>query len=123
MIDQSTTQFYQNKDGEIFVVVQGWENGRYFERLIQNVEKMGYSSDTLYELSLSGFDNFNVFTKADYNGYSFQEMIEQLGIESGDSVLIASLSADCGSRLIFSSMDEYAKSLFSPIESKIRTLS
>jgi hypothetical protein len=115
MIDQLTTQFYQRKSGEIFVVVQGWKNDSYVERLIANVEKFKYSSEALYELSLAGFDNFNLFNSEDYNGYGFSEMLEKFGVESGEAKLIASISTNCGSELFFESMNEYAKSLFSPV--------
>ena len=115
MIDQLTTQFYQNRAGEIFVIVQGWKTDNYFERLIINVEKFKYSSEALYELSLVGFDNFNLFNSEHYNGYSFAEMLDKLGIESGDAKLIASISSSCCGELFFESMNEYAKSLFFPM--------
>ena len=120
MIDQLTTQFYQNGWGEIFVIVSGWKGGHSFQRLISNVEAFHYSSEALYELSLEGFDNFNLFNPKDYNGYGFVEMLDKLGIESGDTKLIASISTNCGSELFFESMNEYAKSLFSPMLSWIK---
>ena len=115
MIDQLTTQFYQNRTGEIFVIVSGWKTDNYFQRLISNLETLNYSSEALYELSLVGFDNFNLFNPEDHNGHSFAEMLEKIGIESGEAELIASISTHCGSELFFESMNEYAKSLFSPM--------
>lgn len=115
MIDQLTTQFYQNRAGEIFVIIQGWKNGTYFERLVINVENFKYSSEALYELALVGFDHFSPFNPENYGGHTFAEMLEQVGIESGESKLIANISSSGESEFVFESMDEHAKSLFSPI--------
>lgn len=115
MLDQITTQFYQNRIGEIFVVVQGWKADNFFRRLLTNVDVYKFSSEALYELSLAGFDNFSLFDPNDHGGHSFFEMLDQLGIESGETKLIASISAECGSELILESMTEHAKALFSPM--------
>ena len=115
MVDHIITQFYQRNDGQIFALVEGWKSDKRFIRLISNIESRHYSSRDLYELSLIGFDNFHLFDPNDYSGYSLIEVLEQLGVESGEARMIASISKDCGSELIFESMDEYAKSLFYPI--------
>lgn len=116
MIDQITTQFYQNENGEISAIVEETKDNRGIQRLILNIESMKYTSEGLYEQALNGFSNFKEFSSADYGGLCFNEIMERFGFESGENRIIASISIQSGSEFMFDSMNDFAKELFSPMK-------
>ena len=69
-----STDFYSNRRGEIFAIV----NERGEHRIIENVERFRYSADMIYDEAVRGFDGFPYFDSWDYDGLGFAVVEDNL---------------------------------------------
>ncbi len=80
MKNQINTEFYSNRNGEIFAFVS--ENfGKRKYRIISNIETFKYSEDMLICEAESGFESFPYFDIWDYNGVDFSVVAEDIIFE------------------------------------------
>ena len=113
MENYTVTSLYQNKGGELCALVEQSIDGSVIYRIVENIERVGYSSEMLIEEAERGFDGYATFCSFDYGGYSFAEVA--YGIEEESDYRLIARIEDNVAEVLTDNMNAVAKSLLSPL--------
>lgn len=113
MENYTVTSLYQNRAGELCALVEQGIGGSVIYRIVENIERVGYSSDMLIEEAERGFDGYAPFRPHDFGGYSFAEVA--YGIEEESDYRLIARIEDNAAEVLPNNMDSLARSLLSPL--------
>ena len=109
----SVVSFYQNRAGELCALAEVVRDGEHVYRLIENIEKMKFTSENIEEQARRGFDDFSEYNPYDFGGISFGEIA--LEITEGEDFKLVAEFADNISGFVPENMDRLAVELFAPL--------
>ena len=116
MKKQVLTSFYQKRNGEIFAVVEEWENQCTGLRIVENIETFPWTSAEVFDAAKDAFSGFPLFDPYRYGGYSFTEyLLEMSSEEEEDIALIARIWNSGETELWPQNMGEKAREFFEEI--------
>ena len=107
------TAIYQNKNGEISALVEDMRDGACVCRLVENIERIPYTSENIAEEAERGFDWFSEFDPYEHEGISFGEAKYNI-TENEDYKLIAEFFGNV-SEFVPDNMNDTARALFLPL--------
>lgn len=113
MENRTVVSFYQNNAGEICALAEDYKDGRYIYRLVENIERMNFSSENIGEEVSRGFDDFSEFNPSEFSGLTFGEIAFE--ITEGEEYRLVAEFSDNISGFVPENMDNRAKELFEPL--------